>query len=232
MTQEDRDTDTSPSDPTSVDADEVSPDRLPLFRELDTRGQLKRSIIIVFTAIHLGALLVGGAIPSVRNAFRPILGFYSDGLRMSNSWGMFGKPPNATHIVVEAVMRDGKTHVLSTTNARDRTTYERIRDVRIRKIQSKLAELADRTRFGGAYLDYFCRLAIATYGNAVRDVRARNEVHELRDDQNKVTRQPSSNIVLSRRCSDPKSVPPWRPKVPLVAPKLPAGDGLNEGGDL
>ena len=194
-----------------------------LFHELGRRGKLVRVIAVAYAAIHIGATLVGGAIPPIKRIFNPILGFYSDGLRMSNAWGMFGKPPTSTHVRIEAVLMDGKSFVVSTTDPHTRPFIERIADARIRKIEGKLAEDGDRTRIGTAFLDYYCRVAEHKLG-PVRELRIRNLLHETRDDAGKITRVPSSVILFARSCGAngvggrlpiPPVVP--RPQVPPAA---------------
>ncbi|NUP05935.1 MAG: hypothetical protein HOW73_07745 [Polyangiaceae bacterium] len=170
-----------------------------LYRELDFKGRMARAAITAFTLYHLVAMLVGGGTKEIKRPFQYVMGFYDEGLRMTNSWGMFGKPPGATHVVVEGVKPDGTTIQLATTRAADRTFIERIRDVRMRKIQGKLTDLQDRTRWGGPYLDYFCRDAKAK-GLELKSVRIINQIHELKDDAGKVKRKPSTVTLTTRTC--------------------------------
>jgi hypothetical protein len=193
-----------------------------LFHELDRKGKLVRVIAVAYALIHIGATLVGGAIPPIKRIFTPVLGFYSDGLRMSNAWGMFGKPPTSTHVSIEAVLPNGKAFVISTTDPHTRPFVERIADARVRKIEGKLAEDGDRARIGAPFLDYYCRVAERQLG-PVREMRIRNILHEMRDDEGNITRAASSVIVLSRRC-DQKNAPVPRPTIPPVA--------RPQGGDM
>jgi hypothetical protein len=188
-----------------------------LYRELDRRGRIVRAAATAFTIYHLAAVLHGGAVPAVRKALKPVFGFYADGLRMTNSWGMFGKPPTTTNVTIEGDTKDKRGIVLSTTRAPDRTWFERIRDVRIRKIQSKLADDGDRARLGQAHLAYWCKHPPPGAGELVA-VRAVNQIHELRDDEGTVTREASQRTVLTRRCTGPGGGPP----PPLPAPTRPA----------
>lgn len=208
---------------------ETSESRPLLFSELDRRGKARRVAAIAFAVFHIGAMLVAGAIPPIKKFFQPVVGFYADGLRMSNAWGMFGKPPTSTHVVIEAVTEQGKTYVVSTTDAHGRSLGSRIRDVRIRKIQSRLVEEGDRARLGPAYLDFFCRDAQGDLG-PIREVRARNLLHETLDDQGKVTRSPSSTLLLVRRCDG--TTLPTPPPSGLAPPPKPKQPGQEGGGDL
>ena len=186
-------------------------------------------LVVAFAVFHLGAMLVAGSIPPIRKFFEPVVGFYAEGLRMTNAWGMFGKPPTSTHVAIEAVTRDGKVFVVSSTDAHARSILSRIRDVRIRKIESRLTDEGDRNRLGPSFLDYFCRDAKSDLGE-VREVRARNLLHETLDDEGKVVRTPSSLLLLTRRCDDalpPTLVPGGLG--PLPRPRASAQEG---GGDL
>jgi hypothetical protein len=196
-----------------------------LFRELDRKGKAVRVLAIAFATLHIGATLLGGAIPPIKRIFTPLVGFYSDGLKMANAWGMFGKPPTSTHVAIEAVMPDGRVFTMSTTDPHARPFIDRIRDARIRKFEGKLSEEGDRARIGAPFLDYYCRSATASLGE-VRDVRVRNILHETRDDAGNVTREASSAIVFVRRCGEPTAVP--RPQIAPPQPRPPQ----QGGGDM
>jgi hypothetical protein len=182
---------------------------------LSRKARWLRGAATAFTIYHLTAVLLGGAVPSFRRHFAPAFAFYQDGLKMTNSWGMFGKPPLTDNVLIEAEKKDGTKVIVSTTRASDRTLFERVRDVRIRKIQAKLGEAGDRSRIGMSYLDYFCRKARADMGDEIRGMRAIEIVHELRDDNGNVIRRPSQKTVLTRWCGD-KTRPVIKP-----APKTP-----------
>jgi len=204
-----------------------SDNRVPeLFRHLDRRGKVIRVGAIAFAILHIGATLIGGAIAPIRHFFSPIVGFYSDGLRMANAWGMFGKPPNSTHVAIEAVLPNGKVFLVSTTDPHARPFLDRIRDARIRKFEGKLAEEGDRVRIGAQFLDYYCRSAKESLGE-IQEMRVRNYLHETRDDDGKITRQASNSIVFVRRCGEKPSVSGVRPPAgPLSRPPP------QEGGDM
>ncbi len=183
-----------------------------------------RGALLAFTLYHGLSMLVGGATKPIKQTFAWVFGAYDQGLRMTNAWGMFGKPPNATHVVLEGEKLDGSTIVLATTNARDRTLVERVRDVRIRKIQGKLAEYGDRSRWGREYLGWFCRDAAAR-GIDLKSVRAVNYVHELRDDAGGIKRKASKQTVVSLGCvPGPRGAPPsWFIAPPSLSRELDEG---------
>lgn len=190
-----------------------------LYRELPKKERLIRGALTAFTLYHLVAMLIGGAIKEVKRPFAPVLEAYDEGFRMVNSWGMFGKSPSSNHVILEAEMRDGTTTLLSSTRAGDRGLFERIRDVRIRKIQGKLTDVGDRARFGPAYMDYFCRLARQQYGAEVASVRATELLHEKRGLDDKVVRPESTKLVIAKSCSaGPKQGidMPFRPGIPAL----------------
>lgn len=192
-----------------------------LYRELPKKQRLIRGALTAFTLYHLVAMLIGGAIKEVKRPFAPVLEAYDEGFRMVNSWGMFGKAPTSNHVILEAAMRDGQTALLSSTRAGDRGLFERIRDVRIRKIQGKLTETGDRARFGPAYMDYFCRLARQQYGAEVSSVRATELIHEKRGLDDKVVRAASTKLVIAKDCRvGPKQGidMPFRVGVPSLDP--------------
>jgi hypothetical protein len=195
-----------------------------LYRELSKKQRLIRGALTAFTLYHLLAMLIGGGIKEVKRPFAPVLEAYDEGFRLVNSWGMFGKAPSSTHVVLEAEMRDGQKTLLSTTRAGDRGTFERIRDVRIRKIQGKLTDNGDRARWGAAYMDYFCRLARQEYGSDVASVRATDLVHEKRNLDDKVVRTASTKLVIAKDCSAGPKHGINMPFRPASAPDLDPGN--------
>jgi hypothetical protein len=168
-----------------------------LFRELDRTGKAVRIAAGLFVVLQVTAMLVGGSVPEVQHAFEPVIGFYTSGLRMTNTWGMFGMPPTQTNVTVEGVRADGSVVLLSTTDAHGRSLLERIRDARIRKFEGRLAEDGERPRIGEAFLAYFCR---REQEPPIVLVRAKNVLHELRDDDGAIERAPSEQIVLAQPC--------------------------------
>ncbi|MBK8942922.1 MAG: hypothetical protein IPM79_36335 [Polyangiaceae bacterium] len=216
--------DTDASD--TAEASSLEPPKL--YRELGRRDRWIRGALTAFTIYHLFAMLVGGATKDFKKPFLYVFGFYDEGMRMTNSWGMFGKPPGATNVTVEGVRMDGSTVLLSSTDAHDRSLKERIRDVRIRKIQGKLTELGERKRWGTHYLEWFCRTS-KEQGLELRAVRAVNHLHEVKDDAGKVKRKPSKTVLFSKSCalgSAPIEFPEARRMRDVVAPREADEGGL------
>lgn len=190
-----------------------------IFRELDGKGKALRIVTILFLVLHLTALLVGGALPKIRAVFTPVVGFYTDALKMTNSWGMFGKPPTSTNVQIEGVRASNNVVVLSTTDAHKRSFGDRIVDSRMRKFEGRLSEPNDLKRMGDIFLTYYCREGKRAYPD-LREVRVRNILHETKDDADVVTRPAGSTIVASKRCDGPQMprIPfPSRPVAPTEA---------------
>lgn len=160
---------------------------------------------------HVGCVLATG-VKQIKDFVAPLNGFWVDGLRLASTWGMFSKPPRSADTLVEAVLASGEIVVLSSSYQYERTFAERIRDTRLRKIQAKLEAQPDRTTFGAAYLDYFCRQAQEQYADVAR-VRLRVEQPDRLDDDNRVVEARSEQIVLERPCPS-RAGPPAGPKSP------------------
>jgi hypothetical protein len=196
------------------DADRAGPAEPVPFHALGRWERHKRAALTAFTLYHMLAMIVGGSVDSVKNRFVWVFGAYDEGLRMTNSWGMFGKAPVATHVRIEGETADRRWVVLSTTRAQDRTWFERIRDVRIRKIQGKLADDADRNRLGQPMLAFFCRLSVEEE-SGLRMVRIVNEQHRELDDDGRELRAASTTTVMRRSClerSQPARLVPGVPR--------------------
>lgn len=116
-------------------------------------SRIAAALVVVW---HITAELITGAVPPIRDVVWPLIEFYSDGLRMTNRWGMFTNPPSRSEVVVIAHYEDGTEAELATNYTSSRSGFARIRDVRLRKLQGKFLNEHDRKHFGQAYLAYFC----------------------------------------------------------------------------
>lgn len=184
---------------------------------LSTARRVARVAAIVFFTWHVAAMLAMGASPAIRKVLSPVFSIYGGKLRMTNTWGMFSKRPSSTHVRIEAVDSRGQVHLLSTTEAGHKGPLERFRDARLRKIQAKLGSTKDRARFGAQYLDGWCRVEGKKI-RGVREIRAMQVVHELRDDRNRRTRSAHTKVVLRRTCGG------LRPRTLQVVDEDEAGD--------
>jgi hypothetical protein len=188
---------------------------------LSTGRKVLRALAAAFVVWHVAAIVAMGAGPRVRRALRSVFGFYEGRLKLTNTWGMFSKRPSSTHVRVEAVDARGGVHLLATTEADDKGLVERFRDARLRKIQTKLGSKKSRTSFGAAYLDGWCRVE-GTHVPDVRETRAVQVIHELRDDAGRVTREAAEKVVMRRSCG------PTRPR---SLPVVDAADDDDDGDD-
>lgn len=161
-------------------------------------GRLLRGLVIVLVSWHVLCVLATGAKP-VRDAVAPINGWYVDGLKLTNTWGMFSKAPKSAETLVIGVLEGGETTELSTSYANRKGFTQRIVDSRIRKIQAKLENEGDRKTFGVAYLDYWCREARAAHPGLHR-VRLVVRQPERFDDEGNTTTPASEKIVMGRKC--------------------------------
>ncbi len=119
--------------------------------------RLQVSLAAALVLYHASAALLAGLWPSFRERLWPAVAFYADGLRMINTWGMFSRPPSKHEVRVVGVRADGTTRLLASSVSRGHDWPARVRDVRLRKIQSRLAKEDARREFGNVYLAYFCR---------------------------------------------------------------------------
>jgi hypothetical protein len=76
---------------------------------------------------------------------------------MAETWGMFSRPPEDIQVFVYGVDERGGRVELATSNARQRKLWNRVVDVRMRKMQTRLVEEGHRNAWGKHYLDYYCR---------------------------------------------------------------------------
>jgi len=102
-------------------------------------------------------MLLRGLPPKLRDRVWPAFFWYGDGLRMTNTWGMFSRPPLNTQVNVIGVTRSGERITLSGVQQSTKGLRQRVVDLRLRKIQSRLQEPEVRDHWGEDYLRYFCR---------------------------------------------------------------------------
>lgn len=176
------------------------------------KWSLSYQVGFVFLLWHIGCVLATGVAP-IKRFFEPLIGFYTDGLRLATTWGMFSRPPRRADTLIEAVRSGGEIVVLSSSYQFERTLRERIEDTRLRKIQAKLEEEGDRTSFGAPYLDYYCRVALGRFTDVVR-VRIRVAEPDRLDDANQVVARASERVVMERPCPAPPGAVPAAPARP------------------
>lgn len=169
------------------------------YGELTRVERRKRVAAAVVVLVHATCVLVTGAPDWFRDRVWGAIAWYGDGLRMTNKWGMFSKPPRRAEVVVLADPRGGEPFELSTNLQTRRGPWERVVDTRIRKIQGNAIREENRHHYSQTMLEYYCRLARE---RDPRVWRTRVEVRTpegLDDDGNVVTR-PSVKTEVHRVC--------------------------------
>jgi hypothetical protein len=154
-----------------------------------------RRAATLFLAWHGAAVLVTGAAPSIKDPLWPLFGWYGEGLAMTNTWGMFGKPPRVDEVLVIAKQRDGTSYELSTNWTSERDIVARIFDARLRKIQTQVVEDELRPRLAEHFLRYFCRSATE------RDPSVTSvELRLVQPPGGSDPLPPGTHSILERRC--------------------------------
>lgn len=121
------------------------------------RSQVLAVLAVGFVAWHVATTLVYGLMGTTVFLGSPIVSWYATSVRMVRSWDMFIRPPANNDVRIVGVTPDGARIEVMHNRQKDRSLGERVRDARIRKMQSRLAYERDRTTWGEPYLGYFCR---------------------------------------------------------------------------
>lgn len=124
---------------------------------IHTRRRWLCRLATLFVLLHVSVVLLRGGPPWLREPLWGLVAWYGDGLRMAETWGMFSRPPEDVQVFVYGVDEHGGRVELATSNARERKLWNRIVDVRLRKMQTRLVEEGHRNAWGKHYLDYYCR---------------------------------------------------------------------------
>jgi hypothetical protein len=124
-----------------------------------TVRSVKAVLATLLVSLHLGAALLAGTIPQIKDRLWPLVAFYAEGLCMINTWGMFSRAPTKDEVRVVGELPDGTSVLLASSIAGRGNLLERIADLRLRKILSRLAKEEPRREFGRESLAYYCRLS-------------------------------------------------------------------------
>jgi len=111
--------------------------------------------------------------------------WYFDGLGLARTWGMFAHPSTELPVYIYGVTEDEKEIRLSPP-PNDSFTV-RIRDQRMRKVRSHMANKDQRGRWGADLSEYFCRQS-AEQGVPLRFVRI-TEINRMGQGQGKTLLQ-------------------------------------------
>jgi len=112
-----------------------------------------------FVVLHVGTVLSKGLRPQIREPIWPALSWYGDGLRMANSWGMFARPHTHEALFSVGISESGQRTPIYPQPKADESLYQRVRDARVRKLQSNLKRIGKGNRWQEDYADYLCRTA-------------------------------------------------------------------------
>ncbi len=200
-TSEPPDGDASRDGDASADGD-TNAEQAPLryWRDLTSREKWLRAGAMAFVLVHATCVLMTGAPKWFREPVWAAVAWYVDGLRMTNRWGMFSKPPRRETISVIADRREAESYTLTTNIQSTRGLWGRVVDARIRKILGNVNRDENKNIYGAPMLDYYCRIAREAHGDVWR-LRVTVEVPETLDDDNAASEKASSEILLSHRCA-------------------------------
>jgi hypothetical protein len=156
--------------------------------ELRSLPALKRYRVIAsaaFVVLYLGMMLLRGLHEDHIRPVLPYLAWYFDGLGLARTWGMFAHPSTELPVYIYGVTDDDRELQLSPPRADG--FHVRIRDQRMRKVRSHMANKDQRGRWGADLSQYFCRSS-AEQGVPLRFVRI-TEINRMGAGQGKTLLQ-------------------------------------------
>jgi hypothetical protein len=142
-------------------------------------------------------MLGSGVAEPMRSVIYPLIAWYDEGLRMTNRFGMFARPPKKTVLLVLGERDSGDALELATSASSARTWRARVVDARLRKLQDKLLDPEARRRWGDAYLGWFCREHAP---RGVRRVRLELRAAAELDDRGRLAKPARREVLLARSC--------------------------------
>jgi hypothetical protein len=196
------------------------------WEQLSRRRKVLRALAATFVVFHMGATMATMGPPGRwRNRFHSAFGWYTSKLRMATRWDMFGAPPDAALVVVEARARGGRRFLIADPFERGWNLLRRVVDSRLRKFHQKLKKKGHRRRWGAHYLEWLCRTHASEYPD-LRDMRViRTDPAAVNDDGTEKTPERTRSL-LRHRCGDPPERARHEPDPPREAPgKRPARVG-------
>jgi hypothetical protein len=155
---------------------------------------LKRYRVILaasFVVFYLGMMLLRGLHENHIKPVLPYVVWYFDGLGLARTWGMFAHPSTELPVFVYGVTKDEKEVRLSPPE--EDGFAIRIRDQRMRKVRSHMANKDQRGRWGADLSQYFCR-ASAEQGVELRFVRIKGI--------NRMGQEGEAKTLLQTRCKE------------------------------
>jgi hypothetical protein len=147
--------------------------------------------------------LLWGAAEAIREPLSPVLSFYAEGLRLVNRWGMFTAPSQREAVEILSVDGRGREALVMSTAQRRDGLLNAIRDVRMRKLQSRLSDPAASVVWRSDFLTYVCRQSSARDAST-RAVRVRGVTPLALDDSGRQLASSSERIIAEQRCEGQK----------------------------
>jgi hypothetical protein len=179
---------------------ESSPTRAPRWRELGVLGKLARvaSAVFVATFVTLG---VARALPKehwIRARVAPLEAKTSP-LRLGSNWRMFVGEARFGDILLETELGNGDRYHLESYRWEGKSWWERSKDLRLRKMQVRLKQKAQRRRWGRHYLAFVCR----TSRQELPDISTIEVIRTkplILDDAGKRRSRPSRKVIATFDC--------------------------------
>lgn len=131
--------------------------RAPRWRELGLLGKIARVTAFAFVTTYL-TLAVAKALPGeywLNQRVAPLAKKVAP-LRLSSPWRMFVGEARFGYIVLQTETANGDLYEVESFRWEGKSWWDRARDSRLRKIQSKLKQKGQRKRWGHHYLSYVC----------------------------------------------------------------------------
>ena len=173
--------------------------QLPYWSTLTKKQKWWRAAAIAVVLLHGGSVLMTGAPKWLRDPAWFLVAWYADGLRMTNKWGMFSKPPRRTTVSVIADRRGQESYTVAHNLQAERGFTGRVVDARIRKILGNVARDDNHKRYGTPILAYYCRVAREVHEDVWR-VRVRVDTPAALDDNNQTSVEPSTKVLMNHVC--------------------------------
>jgi hypothetical protein len=154
-------------------------------RALPTLKRYRAMSAAGFVVLFLGMMLVRGLHENHIKPILPYVVWYFDGLGLARTWGMFAHPSTELPVYIYGVTKD-ETEVRLSPPMEDGFAI-RIRDQRMRKVRSHMANKDQRGRWGADLSQYFCRVS-AEQGVNLRFVRI-TEINRMQQGKGKTLLQ-------------------------------------------
>lgn len=144
-------------------------------------GRLRIASATGLILLVLTMMLFRGLEERHRAPFGPLINWYTDGLGLARSWGMFAHPGTELPIFAYGDTQSGAIVQLSPPPTE--SLWVRIRDQRMRKIRAHLRDERTRENWGANFTSYLCRTE-STPGRPLKSVRV-VEINRMNEGEGK-----------------------------------------------